>query len=63
LRVGGRNIDISTVGLLVLYGMHPETALSATERAKGFRENINDRDDGIIYCAHKRVSLLACETP
>ena len=53
LRDSGSNIKVSTVGLLVLFGMDTETAVSATERAKESRENTSDQDACIIYCGHE----------
>lgn len=49
----GRHIHVSTVGLLVLFGMDTETAISTTERAKESQENTSDQDACIIYCGHE----------
>lgn len=57
LRDGGRNINVSTLGLLVVSGMDTKMTLSATERAQLFREKLSCRYGDIILYG---LNEIAC---
>lgn len=56
LRDGGRNINVSTLGLLVVSGMNTKMTLSATERAQLFRENLSCRYGEIFLYGHNEIA-------
>ena len=56
LREGGRNINVSTLGLLVVSGMDTEMALLATKRAQLFQEKLSCRYIAIILYRHNEIA-------